>query len=126
VALKGEWRDSSADIAAGSLYVPMAQDKSRLVVNILEPLAPDSMVAWGDFNNAFEQKEYMEPYVAEDQARLMMARDPALKTAFEQKLHDDAGFAKDPEARLNFFYRRHPAWDSGTNRYPVMRTNTVY
>ena len=126
VSLTGEWRNSTADIAAGSLYVPMAQDKSRLVVNILEPMAPDSMAAWGDFNNAFEQKEYMEPYVAEEQARLMIARDPALKAAFEQKLRDDADFTKDPEARLNFFYRRHPAWDNGTNRYPVMRTDTVY
>ncbi len=126
VGLKGEWRKTAADIAAGSLYVPMAQDKARLVINILEPLAPDSMVAWGAFNNAFEQKEYMEPYVAEEQARLMMARDPALKAAFETKLRDDADFAKDSSARLNFFYRRHPAWDSGFNRYPVMRTDTVY
>lgn len=126
VSLKGEWRTSTTDIAAGSLYVPIAQDKARLVVNILEPLAPDSMAAWGDFNNAFEQKEYMEPYVAEEQARLMMAKDPTLKAAFEQKLHDDAGFAKDPSARLNFFYRRHPAWDSGFNRYPVLRTDTIY
>ena len=126
VSLKGEWRTSTTDVAAGSLYVPIAQDKARLVVNILEPLAPDSMAAWGDFNNAFEQKEYMEPYVAEEQARLMMAKDPTLKAAFEQKLHDDAGFAKDPSARLNFFYRRHPAWDSGFNRYPVLRTDTIY
>ncbi len=126
VTRKGEWRNSTADIAAGSLYVPLAQAKARLVVNILEPLAPDSMAAWGDFNNAFEQKEYMEPYVAEEQARLMMTRDPALKTTFEHRLRDDADFAKDPEARLNFFYRRHPAWDTGTNRYPVMRTDTVY
>ncbi|MGV8923121.1 MAG: M14 family metallopeptidase [Thermomonas sp.] len=126
VSLKGEWRNAATDIAAGSLYVPIAQAKSRLVVSILEPLAPDSMAAWGDFNNAFEQKEYMEPYVAEEQARLMMARDPALKAAFEKKLRDDADFAKDPFARLNFFYRRHQAWDSGFNRYPVMRTDTVY
>lgn len=126
VSLKGVWRNSTADIGAGSLYVPIAQDKSRLVINILEPQAPDSMAAWGDFNNAFEQKEYMEPYVAEEQARLMMARDPALKVAFERKLRDDADFAKDPSARLDFFYRHHPAWDGGTNRYPVMRTDTVY
>ena len=68
----------------------------------------------------------MEPYVAEEQARLMMARDPALKAEFEKKLRDDADFAKNPDVRLDFFYRRHPAWDSGTNRYPVMRTDTVY
>ncbi len=126
VSLTGEWRNSSVDIAAGSIYVPMAQDKARLLVNILEPQAPDSMAAWGHFNNAFEQKEYIEPYVAEEQSRLMMSRDPALKAAFEQKLRDDADFAKDPFARLNFFYRRHPAWDTGVNRYPVLRTDTVY
>lgn len=126
VSLKGEWSNSTADIAAGSLYVPIAQDKARLVVNILEPQAPDSMAAWGDFNNAFEQKEYMEGYVAEEQARLMMARDPKLKAEFEKKLRDDAAFAKDPFARLNFFYLRHQAWDNGTNRYPIMRIDTVY
>lgn len=93
---------------------------------ILEPQAPDSMAAWGAFNNAFEQKEYMEAYVAEEQARLMLARDPALKAEFEKKLKDDAAFAKNPRARLDFFYRRHPAWDAGYNRYPVLRTALAY
>lgn len=123
--LSGEWRDGSADIASGSLYVPIAQAKARLLVNILEPTAPDSMAAWGEFNNAFERKEYMESYVAEEEARKMLAKDPALKAAFEKKLKEDAGFAKNPDARLDFFYRRHPAWDAGTNRYPVLRTDTV-
>lgn len=126
VNLTGAWHDETVDITAGSLYVPIAQDKARLLVNILEPMAPDSMAAWGDFNNAFEQKEYMEPYVAEEQARLMMERDPALKAGFDKKLQDDADFAKDPYARLNFFYHRHPAWDTNFNRYPVLRTDTVY
>ena len=39
---------------------------------------------------------------------------------------DDPAFAKDPRARLDFFYRRHPAWDAGYNRYPVLRTDAVY
>ena len=34
--------------------------------------------------------------------------------------------AKDPGARLDFFYRRHAAWDAGTNRYPVLRMDTAY
>jgi len=126
VTLKGAWTKHSAEIAAGGLYVPIAQAKSRLLVNILEPTAGDSMAAWGDFNNAFERKEYMEGYVAEEQARLMLAQDPALKAEFERKLREDAEFAKSPGARLDFFYRRHPAWDAGTNRYPVLRTDTVY
>ena len=124
VTLTGAWKQAQADIAAGSLFVHIAQPKARVLMHILEPQAPDSMAAWGEFNNAFEQKEYMEPYVAEEQARLMLARDPALKAAFEKKLKDDAEFAKDPFARLNFFYHRHSAWDGGVNRYPIMRTDT--
>lgn len=122
--LLGDWRDGEADIRAGTLYVPMAQPEARLLVNILEPMAPDSMAAWGEFNNAFERKEYMEGYVAEEQAREMLARDPKLKAEFEKKLKDDPGFAKNPGARLDFFYRRHPAWDRDTFRYPVLRTGT--
>ena len=124
--LAGTWEPATADLAAGTLFVPIAQPKARLVMAILEPQAPDSMAAWGAFNNAFEQKEYMEAYVAEEQARLMLARNPALKAEFEKKLKDDAAFAKNPRARLDFFYRRHPAWDSGYNRYPVLRTTRVY
>ena len=95
-------------------------------MNILEPTAGDSMAAWGEFNNAFERKEYMEGYVAEEEARKMLAKDPALKAEFEKKLKDDAEFAGNPGARLDFFYRRHPAWDTGYNRYPVLRTDTAY
>ena len=124
--LAGTWEPATADLAAGTLFVPIAQPKARLVMAILEPQAPDSMAAWGAFNNAFEQKEYMEAYVAEEQARLMLARDPALKAEFEKKLKDDAAFAKNPRARLDFFYRRHPAWDAGYNRYPVLRTAASY
>lgn len=124
-SLKGQWGDASADIGVGALFVPIAQAKSRLLMSILEPQAPDAMAAWGDFNNAFERKEYMEEYVAEEQARLMLAKDPALKAEFENKLKDDAEFAKSPQARLEFFYRRHPAWDAGYNRYPVMRTDVA-
>ena len=99
------------------------QAKARLLMQVLEPQAADSMAAWGHFNNAFERKEYMEPYVAEEQARQMLARDPALKAAFEQRLAQDPAFAGDAAARLDFFYRRHPAWDAGVNRYPVLRTD---
>jgi hypothetical protein len=126
VTLGGDWTPEAAEIAAGGLFVPIAQPKARLLVHILEPQAPDSMAAWGDFSNAFERKEYMEAYVAEEQARLMLARDPALQREFERKLKDDATFAASPAARLDFFHRRHPAWDEGTYRYPVMRTGTAY
>ena len=125
VTLAGSWMPKASDIGVGGLFVPIAQAKARLLVALLEPQSGDSMAAWGAFNNAFEQKEYIEGYVAEEQARLMLARDPALKVEFEQRLRDDAEFAKNPRARLDFFYHRHPAWDGDTNRYPILRIDTV-
>jgi hypothetical protein len=96
-----------------------------LVMSLFEPLAPDSFVAWGVFNNSFERKEYMEAYVAEDVAREQLAADPALAMAFKNKLATDAEFAKNPAARLEFFARRHSSWDEQFNLYPVMRIGTV-
>jgi hypothetical protein len=125
LALTGEWKPEPRDVGAGALFVPIAQPDSRLAMAILEPRAPDSMAAWGEFNNAFEQKEYMESYVAEAVAREMLAADPALKAEFEAKLRDDEAFAKDPAARLQFFHRRHASWDERFDLYPVLRTDAV-
>jgi hypothetical protein len=125
MSVQGQWKNEVRGVEAGALFVPIAQPRSRLVMSILEPLAPDSLVAWGEFNNAFERKEYMEDYVAEEVAREMLTRDPALKARFEQKLKDDPAFAKSPAARLEFFYRLHTSWDERYNLYPVMRTDAI-
>jgi len=125
MTLKGEWKAETRDIGAGALFVPIAQARSKLAMSILEPLAPDSLVGWGEFNNAFERKEYMEDYVAEDVARTMLEKDPALKARFDKRIAEDAAFAKDPQARLDFFYRLHSSWDERYNLYPVMRTDAI-
>ncbi|NZA27353.1 M14 family metallopeptidase [Luteimonas sp. SJ-92] len=122
LALEGSWETERRDVAAGALFVPIAQPKARLAMALLEPQAPDSFAAWGMFNNHFERKEYMEAYVAEAVAREMLAADPRLKTEFERRLREDAEFAANPRARLDFFYRRHSAWDERHNLYPVYRT----
>ncbi len=125
LTVTGAWKPETQALAAGALFVPIAQPESRLVMALLEPQAPDSLLGWGEFNNAFEQKEYMEPYVAEEVARAMLTKDPQLKAAFEQQLKDDPAFAKDPQARLDFFYRRHDSYDHRLRLYPVLRTATA-
>jgi hypothetical protein len=119
--LAGEWRHETADIETGSLFVPIAQPKARLAVALLDPVAPDSYAAWGFFNTAFERKEYMENYVAEQVAEDMLRRDANLRLEFAQKLDSDAEFARDPAARLDFFYSRHASWDTRYRLYPVLR-----
>jgi hypothetical protein len=125
LTVEGAWKPETRDVGAGALFVPIAQPKARLAMALLEPQAPDALAAWGEFNNAFERKEYMEAYVAEDVARTMLAKDPALKAEFERRVRDDAAFANSPQARLDFFYQRSPSWDERFNLYPVMRTATV-
>jgi hypothetical protein len=122
LAVTGTWKPEAHDVGIGALFVPIAQPESRLVMALLEPQAPDSLLGWGEFNNAFEQKEYMEAYVAEEVARDMLAKDPALKAEFEQRVKADPGFAKDPQARLDFFHRRHASYDQRLRLYPVLRT----
>jgi murein tripeptide amidase MpaA len=107
--------------AAGSVVVPMAQAGARVALNLLEPDAPDSFVAWGFFNSIFEQKEFGEGYVLEKLAREMMAKDENLKREFERRVAADAKFAASPFERLRFFYERSPYWDRQMNLYPVGR-----
>ncbi|GAB2522047.1 M14 family metallopeptidase [Lysobacter humi (ex Lee et al. 2017)] len=125
LTLDGGWAPTQATVGPGALFVPIDQAKSRLAMGLLEPNAPDAIAGWGGFNTAFERKEYMEDYVAEEEAEKMLAADPALRSAFEQRLREDAEFAKSPQARLEFFYRRHSAWDDRYGLYPVLRVDTA-
>ncbi|MEA3178547.1 MAG: hypothetical protein QOI59_2070 [Gammaproteobacteria bacterium] len=125
MTFEGQWQQETRDIPAGSLFVPVAQPNARVLVALLEPQAPDSFAAWGFFNTAFEQKEYLEAYVAEDVARAILAKDPKAATAFNKKLAEDPEFAASPQARFDFFYRRSPAWDERLNLYPVYRVAQV-
>ncbi len=120
--LAGAWAAETRDVPAGSLFVPIAQPNAWMLMTLLEPTGPDSLGAWGFFNVAFERREYMEAYVAEQWAGEAMAKDPELRQAFEKRLAEDPAFVRDPAARLDFFYRRHPAFDERLNLYPVYRT----
>ena len=125
VQLAGNWQRESQDIAAGSLFVPIAQPGARLLMHLLEPQAPDSFAAWGFFNACFEQKEYMEPYVAVSVARTLLAQTPGLQEEFDRRLKDDPVFAANARARLEFFLRRHSSWDAQLNLYPVFRVDEL-
>jgi hypothetical protein len=123
--LSGNWRAEAVPVARDAVFVPIAQPNARLAMALLEPEAPDSLAAWGFFPTAFEQKEYMEPYVAERVARGMLEADPALAAAFQRRLAEDPAFASNPKARLDYFYRRHPSFDARYNLYPVLRVESA-
>jgi hypothetical protein len=123
--LEGNWARETHNIAVGALFVPIAQPLARLVMALLEPRAPDSLAAWGFFNACFERKEHMEPYVAEQIAREMLEQNPQLREEFTNLVAQDAAFAADPGARLDFFLSRHSSRDEQYNRYPVFRVDEL-
>ncbi|MBL8951327.1 MAG: peptidase M14, partial [Myxococcaceae bacterium] len=122
--VKGEWKADQRDLPKGSLLVPSNQRGVALLMNLLEPITPDSLMSWGYFNAHLEQKEYMEAYVTEAVAREML-KDAQVKAAFEARLKADPNFAKSPDERLRFFYMRHPSWDERLNLYPVFRLDAL-
>ncbi len=105
---------------ANSIIIPLDQTAADAAIHLLEPNSPDSFMYWGFFNAIFEQKEYGEGYVVEKLAREMLEKDANLKKEFEEKLKDEK-FAKNPRARLNFFYERSPYFDKNIGLYPVGR-----
>ena len=124
-SFEGNWARETHNIAVGALFVPIAQPLARLVMALLEPRAPDSLAAWGFFNACFERKEHMEPYVAEQIAREMLEKSPQLREEFSSRLVQDAAFAANPEARLEFFLSRHSSRDDQYNLYPVFRVDEL-
>jgi hypothetical protein len=120
VTLTGAWAAETRTVDHGAIFVSLRQPHARLILHLFEPSLPDSLVQWGMFNAAFERKEYIEPYVLETAARELLAKDPTLRAAY------DAFLASDPklttEDKLDWFYRRHPAWDDRYNLLPVFRT----
>jgi hypothetical protein len=108
---------------AGSYWVPMQQRRARLILNILEPEAPDSLARWGLFDTWFQGggRGGFGEYLSEPVARRMMADSPELRKEFEAKLAADPQFAADRNARLQWWLQRSK-YDPGEGaRYPVVR-----
>jgi len=121
VTLEGAWATETRTLDQGAIFVPIAQPLVRLVVQLLDPGGADSLAQWGFFTTAFERKEYMESYVAEEVARKLLAADPSLRAQFDAAVAADPELAKSSEKRLDWFYARSPAWDERMNLLPVFK-----
>lgn len=112
--------EEEVTLPKGTYFVPTNQRALRVIVNLLEPDAPDSFVHWGFFNAFFERKEYAEAYVMEPFAKMMIENNQTLRNEFYKRLESDEKFRNDPLGRLDFFYRKSPFFDQGENVYPIM------
>ena len=105
----------------GTMVFPTDQRTGKVLMNLLEPGAPDALVGWGFFNAIFEQKEYAESYVMERVADSLFTVDQALRATYWEAVRTDTTMARSPGARLNWIYSHSPWRDRLQNRYPVER-----
>lgn len=104
-----------------SFVVPCAQRTIRVIANLLEPDAPDSLAKWGFFNAFFERKEYAENYLFDSIAKNILNEDDSLRERFEMMIEADEEFRNSPELRMDFIYRNSPYFDKREKVYPIFR-----
>ena len=109
-------------LKSGDWVVETEQPLGTLVTLLLEPQSPDSFFQWGYFGEILQRTEYFEAYAAEPLATAMLAADPLLRAEFERALAEDESLAKNPRARLMWFYQRSPYSDQQYRRYPITRS----
>ena len=111
-------------LVPGSVVVWLNQRSNKVILNLLEPDSPDSLVSWGFFDAIFEQKEFADAYQMEKMASQMLQKDPKLKEEFEKRIATDPKFTSDPAARLDFFFEHSPYVDPRQDAYPIVRITT--
>ncbi len=109
-------------IASGSIVVPTAQKKLKMLVHMFEAKSNDSFLQWGFFNSIFEQKEYAESYVMENMIPDLL-KDEKIKSELDQKMKSDSVFASNSRAIYNWLYSKTPYWDEKLNIYPILKVD---
>lgn len=102
------------------LHHPANQPAARYAVEVLEPLAHDSLLRWGFFDSVLERKEHYAHYVFEDTAAAMLQAEAPLRAQFHAWAAQDPTRLQDQRAVLDFIYhhgQRHA--EPGWRRYPI-------
>ncbi|MEO2072449.1 MAG: M14 family metallopeptidase [Zunongwangia sp.] len=129
-AYEGHYMHSKTEVSAsmdsirfrkGDYYVSTFQDGVRYLIEMLEPAAEDSFFNWNYFDTVLQQKEHFSPYVFEDIAKDLLAKNSELKASFEEKKTKDPDFAKSWYAQLDWIHKHSKYYESAHLRYPIFR-----
>ena len=109
-------------VPAGSYWVPMHQQRARLIMNLLHPAAPDALIRWGFAASIFQTMGRIgaRPYLTVPIANKVAEEHPEMMQEFEAMLKADPAFAADPQARLDWWMSRSNYQSTAVNRYPVL------
>ena len=105
----------------GDYIIYLNQTANRYLIKMLEPTGDDSFFAWNFFDAALQQKEGYSDYRWEDIAAEVLKHNLALKQQLGDKRREDAKFAADAAAQLEFVYQHSPYYEPVHLQYPVFR-----
>ena len=105
----------------GDVYIPTNQNGIRYVIETLEAAGVDSFFNWNFFDTILQQKESFSGYVFEDVAEQFLIDNPSVKTALEDKIKKDKGFAKNPRAQLYFVYQQTLHYEKAHLLLPIFK-----
>jgi len=105
----------------GDVYIPTNQNGVRYLLETLEAEATDSFFNWNFFDTVLQKKEGYSAYVFEDIAENILAKNPKIKAAFEEKLIKDKVFANNPRMQLDFVYKNSPYYEPAHLMLPVFK-----
>ncbi len=109
------------NVYAGDKLVFVNPENSDFLSATLEPKSPDSYFCWNFFDGILQQKEGYSAYVFEDKAVEILSKNRDLKVALMYKQQQDANFAKDAAAQLDYVYKHSEYYEKSHKRYPVYR-----
>ncbi|WBL26319.1 M14 family metallopeptidase [Zunongwangia sp. HGR-M22] len=111
----------SISFRKGDYYVSTFQDGVRYLLEMLEPAAEDSFFNWNYFDTVLQQKEHFSPYVFEDIAKDLLDKNPELKSSFEEEKNNNADFAKNWYAQLEWIHKHSKYYEAAHLQYPIFR-----
>ncbi len=111
------------EVPTGSWWVPLHQQRARLIMALLHPAAPDALIRLGFAASIFQQMGRIgaNPYLSVPIATKVAEDHPELLQEFEAKVTSDPAFAADPQARISWWTSRSNYQPSAVNRYPVLQ-----
>lgn len=107
----------------GDYVIKTNQKALRYLLETLEPQASDSFFNWNFFDTILQQKEHFSPYVWEDKASELLARNPKLQINFNLKKTYDKGFSDNWYAQLDWLHKQSDYYEQAHLLYPVFRIN---
>jgi hypothetical protein len=110
-------------VPAGSWWVPLHQQRARLIMALLHPAAPDALIRLGFAGAIFQQMGRIgaNPYLSVPIATKVAEEHPDWLKEFNAKIAADPAFAADANARIDWWTSRSNYQPSAVNRYPVLQ-----